>query len=120
MDANIAPVGANAILQRSSAKMQASLAPHMRRAKMAQGAILHEAGEAITTVYFPLSGMVSMLAVLRSGEAIETGIVGCEGYVGGNFGPRGWRSWGHAVMQMSRSEERRVGKECRSRWSPYH
>src|SRR5256885_14019069 len=22
--------------------------------------------------------------------------------------------------QLSRSEERRVGKECRSRWSPYH
>ena len=21
---------------------------------------------------------------------------------------------------MDRSEERRVGKECRSRWSPYH
>ena len=21
---------------------------------------------------------------------------------------------------MARSEERRVGKECRSRWSPYH
>ena len=25
-----------------------------------------------------------------------------------------------AEMSMSRSEERRVGKECRSRWSPYH
>src|SRR5256886_3441018 len=24
------------------------------------------------------------------------------------------------VLQMIRSEERRVGKECRSRWSPYH
>ena len=23
-------------------------------------------------------------------------------------------------MIASRSEERRVGKECRSRWSPYH
>ena len=23
-------------------------------------------------------------------------------------------------MQRVRSEERRVGKECRSRWSPYH
>ena len=23
-------------------------------------------------------------------------------------------------MQFARSEERRVGKECRSRWSPYH
>ena len=24
------------------------------------------------------------------------------------------------VTTYSRSEERRVGKECRSRWSPYH
>ena len=24
------------------------------------------------------------------------------------------------VKSSSRSEERRVGKECRSRWSPYH
>ena len=24
------------------------------------------------------------------------------------------------VIRRSRSEERRVGKECRSRWSPYH
>src|SRR3712207_9443286 len=23
-------------------------------------------------------------------------------------------------LQLERSEERRVGKECRSRWSPYH
>ena len=24
------------------------------------------------------------------------------------------------VIDPKRSEERRVGKECRSRWSPYH
>ena len=24
------------------------------------------------------------------------------------------------LMNWRRSEERRVGKECRSRWSPYH
>ena len=24
------------------------------------------------------------------------------------------------TWDLSRSEERRVGKECRSRWSPYH
>src|SRR5258707_2719460 len=34
--------------------------------------------------------------------------------------------WGHVqvikppVLLELRSEERRVGKECRSRWSPYH
>src|SRR5260221_4380042 len=27
---------------------------------------------------------------------------------------------GHDVKVEQRSEERRVGKECRSRWSPYH
>ena len=25
-----------------------------------------------------------------------------------------------AILGHNRSEERRVGKECRSRWSPYH
>src|SRR5256885_2781650 len=33
--------------------------------------------------------------------------------------------WGHNILfrnngDGTRSEERRVGKECRSRWSPYH
>ena len=27
---------------------------------------------------------------------------------------------GAANIAIGRSEERRVGKECRSRWSPYH
>ena len=26
----------------------------------------------------------------------------------------------HRKSDIRRSEERRVGKECRSRWSPYH
>ena len=25
-----------------------------------------------------------------------------------------------SIPELARSEERRVGKECRSRWSPYH
>ena len=31
----------------------------------------------------------------------------------------GWQAHGWATPLL-RSEERRVGKECRSRWSPYH
>ena len=30
------------------------------------------------------------------------------------------RSRGFLQNWLTRSEERRVGKECRSRWSPYH
>src|SRR5256886_4691872 len=29
-------------------------------------------------------------------------------------------SWMRVPEEHNRSEERRVGKECRSRWSPYH
>ena len=32
----------------------------------------------------------------------------------------GGRDTDHQPGQDIRSEERRVGKECRSRWSPYH
>ena len=50
----------------------------------------------------------------------ETGPQGPTGPIGktgrglkGLSGPRG-------LIGPARSEERRVGKECRSRWSPYH
>ena len=29
-------------------------------------------------------------------------------------------TWYGDLFDIARSEERRVGKECRSRWSPYH
>src|SRR3712207_4765030 len=32
----------------------------------------------------------------------------------------GMRPFDEQIMGGIRSEERRVGKECRSRWSPYH
>src|SRR5256885_12027286 len=35
----------------------------------------------------------------------------------GEFGAAALRATG---VRRQRSEERRVGKECRSRWSPYH
>ena len=33
-----------------------------------------------------------------------------------------WVRWNRCTRDrvLFRSEERRVGKECRSRWSPYH
>ena len=34
--------------------------------------------------------------------------------------PRGVSYNSYLLLDEKRSEERRVGKECRSRWSPYH
>ena len=101
MDVRTAPAGTNGILQRLPAKTQAALAPHLRKVSLASGTVLHETASAITSVYFPLTCMVSMLAVLHNGEAIETGVIGREGFVGGYFGTRGWRASGHAIIQIA-------------------
>ena len=34
--------------------------------------------------------------------------------------PPGFTITTESCIELCRSEERRVGKECRSRWSPYH
>src|SRR2546430_10091260 len=36
------------------------------------------------------------------------------------FGPFAYHGFVDSTGAYLRSEERRVGKECRSRWSPYH
>ena len=45
-----------------------------------------------------------------------THIDGCIQTVGVDCGSEGLKQ----IPYDQRSEERRVGKECRSRWSPYH
>src|SRR3989449_11672474 len=51
-----------------------------------------------------------VLARVQLYDALETALSDCVHVVG--FTARG--------RTAKRSEERRVGKECRSRWSPYH
>jgi CRP-like cAMP-binding protein len=66
-----------------------------------QGEVIHRAGEPIEQVYFLVSGMVSIVAIMRTGEAIETAIIGREGVVGGAVGSNGARSAGQAVVQIA-------------------
>jgi CRP-like cAMP-binding protein len=54
-----------------------------KKVRMMRGEVLHPVGASIEHVYFPESGMVSMLTIMRSGEQIETAIIGCEGVIGG-------------------------------------
>ena len=44
--------------------------------------ILHQTGEAITAVYFPLTCVISMMTEMRNGATIEIATVGNEGMIG--------------------------------------
>jgi CRP-like cAMP-binding protein len=73
------------------------------------GAVLHNQGAAIEHVYFPLGGMISLLAVMKTGEQIETAIVGREGVVGASIGSNGSESAGQATVQIAGSAWRVEG-----------
>ena len=53
-------------------------------------------------------------------SANEVGVNLKQGYNGDLTARQAGSIGGMMVKKMIRSEERRVGKECRSRWSPYH
>jgi Cyclic nucleotide-binding domain len=80
----------------ASADELKSVQPWLTQVELRSNTVLREPGDAIERVYFPLSGMLSLLAVMQSGEMIETGIVGADGLVGGDAAING-----HAFRQMT-------------------
>jgi len=64
----------------------ALLAPSLVKTPLDQGATLYEVGAQMEHVYFPHSGMISMLAIMADGTAVETATVGREGFVGAMTG----------------------------------
>src|SRR6185369_3273631 len=63
-------------------------------------------GERIDQVYFPHDGIVSLLAVMRQGDAIEIATIGYEGAVGSFAGLGSRRAHTRAVVQVSGSASR--------------
>jgi CRP-like cAMP-binding protein len=78
----------------------ALLAPHLRDVHYKQGILLQDAGDPIERVYFPQSGMISILAVMQTGDCIETATIGREGAVGAIAGLGGRSATGRAVQQV--------------------
>ena len=97
---NPAPFGENRLLKQLSAADLSALEPSLKEFKMVQRAVLHAPGRAIDHVYFPISGMISLLAVMKTGEQIETAIIGREGVAGASIGIFGPLSFGQSTVQI--------------------
>jgi CRP-like cAMP-binding protein len=65
-----------------------------------QGTVLFEPGDPIDHVYFPQSGMISLLIVTRDGDLVETSTVGREGALGLHSGLGERRSFTRATVQI--------------------
>ena len=60
----------------------AVLSPWLEPIELARGEILARPGQAIEHAYFPLSGMVSVVALMSEGLGAEVATVGNEGMIG--------------------------------------
>jgi CRP-like cAMP-binding protein len=78
------------------AKIRSSL----KLVELDQGVVLHHPGDEVEQVYFPHTGMVSLLAVMKDGRAIETATVGHEGVVGGMAGLGLHNAFTRATVQL--------------------
>lgn len=90
----------------------ALLQPHLKDVPLKQGTILCEQGELIDQVYFPDSGMVSIVVVLSEGEkSVETATVGREGAVSAVAGLGERKATARAVVQVAGKARRLAARQ---------
>jgi CRP-like cAMP-binding protein len=78
----------------------AALSPHIREIALSVGRVVAEPGEPVEHVYFPSSGVVSIITLLEDGRRVESLTVGREGAVGllPAFGEPTWTSRGQVQI----------------------
>jgi CRP-like cAMP-binding protein len=74
--------GTNRLLTAVDKKTQQDLAPYLEPVSLALRQKLYEPNQPINSVYFPVNGVVSLLAHMEEGMLIEVATIGNEGIVG--------------------------------------
>jgi CRP-like cAMP-binding protein len=77
------PQSPNRILNALPQNIFAAMEPHLRHEVLAFGDVIAEPGEPVRNVYFPLTGVISLVVEMNVGEMIETAMVGRDGVANG-------------------------------------
>jgi len=56
----------------------ARLEPHLERLEMERDDLIAEAHQPVSSVYLPIRSVISVVALMRDGRAVETRTIGCE------------------------------------------
>ena len=74
--------------------------PHLRSVELARELVLARAGEAIPRVYFPHTGVISLVVSLSEGEMVEVAMIGRDGVFGASVVRDGAISLNDAMVQL--------------------
>jgi CRP-like cAMP-binding protein len=76
------------------------LRPQLKPVELVHEAVLFETGNPIDRVYFPYSGIISLVIDLAGGEMIEAAMVGRDSMLGGSSALDGLISLNKAIVQL--------------------
>jgi CRP-like cAMP-binding protein len=91
----------NRILNVLPQNIFAAMEPHLKNVPLVFGDIIAETGESIRNVYFPFTGVVSLVVEMQVGEMIETAMVGQDGVVNGTSALDGKVSLNKGIVQVA-------------------
>ena len=91
----------NRLLASLKAEDLSLLRRHFREIPIEQGEMLEEPGRAVDAVYFPQTGMISLIVQMPEDSSVEVGTVGFEGAVGVAVGLGSRVSFISALVQVS-------------------
>ena len=100
MVAPLAPTD-NLLLAALPATVYQQLLPRLELVEMHLGHSLYESGGKLQYVYFPVTGIVSLLYVTAGGNSAELAVVGCEGMIGVSLFMGGETTPNRAVVQSA-------------------
>ncbi len=100
LDLGFDGIGRNRLLAGLSPADFDLLAPHISEVALDKGSVLQEPGQAISRVYFPHSGLISLLGMLPEGHAVDTASIGREGGIGLMAGLGAQTALSQAVVQL--------------------
>jgi CRP-like cAMP-binding protein len=93
----------NRLLASLPSDVFSALTPHLKTVELKFGDVLAETGRPIRQVYFPYSGVISLVVELDAGMMIETALVGHDGVLNAASALDGKVSLNKGIVQMAGS-----------------
>jgi len=104
----------NKILLRMAAADFALLQPDLESIELPIRRQLEQRGRKVEHVYFPQSGLASMVVSAGANHSIEVGIIGCEGMTGLSVLLEGDRPWHETFIQTAGTGLRLTAEQLRA------
>ncbi len=98
MDSNTRPP--NQVLASLPAADFELIRPHLQTVELTHQSVLVRVGEALKHIYFPHSGIISLVVRLAEGQTVEVAMVGADSVFGGSTALDGGIALNEAIVQL--------------------